>query len=443
MTKHFTRSLPSGPPNSTLPAVLTTALKPMRRDRGLAVIQAQDTFLAAGRRVIFEGGNKGRTSFQFSDDAEPGSDTNLQYPTSTERTYGRARGLLTPGYRIRGHALVLPSGPVESVGAEIINDDGVLGIIGLECTFTDSAGATNTVEREVVPPPSLRENGAVNTAAGGYWSELRPIDLGIIEPSTFLNSPATLNAWSLGTAYNLRVYVKGSPRIVDLVLYEEPAAIAYEFGDTAWAAHIPANPQQAYPLQQQLDTGTDGDERHGSIKIMEVVEQQNRQLGPTLLSWQAWTEDVTDNGLTETDYHETIADASFVALGNQTVTAWASTAPGAATGCGGYGRRHKWGDYEVMRDRSAVMPVIVDVRGYTATSGNDAVVRVQTAADSWIDVDLSDTSSSWHRKHGWLRTAVHPEQMQSMVLLAKRGPTSGNSAKVQSIIVQFDRERAG
>src|SRR5690606_28224547 len=110
------------------------------------------------------------------------------------------------------------------------------------------------------------------TEAGGGWRALRKITVGPLLPESpqDLDGPDDVRRWSRHSHIEVEVQYEGSPRVLDLVVYERPWVIAYEADDASdlWCSHLWASghpdgqpPSLQFPWQRLSEASPDGDPR--------------------------------------------------------------------------------------------------------------------------------------------------------------------------------------
>jgi len=377
-----------------------------RASRVAGALRNQDRVPQHGARLVGRVTTSGAPYFQFPDADDPDGTLSQIYPTADDvRELARFRWTLAPGYQPRVSLIALPSGPTQYVVATW-DQDVTTGQVVVEVTWTAGTSATRTVE--LTPPASPLEYGQVPADPWAGVVEL----VQTITPPAFV-TPAEVAAFSSAAdpvTVEVVVSAVGSPRIVDLAIFEVPVAFAQDASDSVWPFHAFANglgsplakPASPYPVEAV----TSSDPTQGHRQAADVADEQARSLGPILLAWTS-----TQN----TEPVSSTSPAPWSFFGS--ATEWADSGdladealPGTSTAAGSLARQHDLsGDVLELRDEDGVIPVRVHVYAGTDLGGGTAFVRVQSGPTSWADVVVDDPTPAWFTATGELRVGVGVE----------------------------------
>ena len=404
-------------------------LQLMKQGPVAALMKAQDHVATLSRRVVASGGMRGSETF-LTPDTDPEAMANTHQGPDERRRIGAGSVDVTPGCFLRLWALVVPSGETQITGT---TPGGATGQIEVACTWTDQDGLTETTSHIIGLPSSLVAFGAQPTV---MWDDLHTVSLIDIQPPGVANT-AELRRWSRSPNVQVEIFAVGGARVVDAVVFEQPADVAFEADDDGeeWTSHLYAaeSPDGAgqplqYPWQRFSEVTPDGDPRGGTLHLLDVHHAQHQRLGPTLFSWA---------GARESDGEEAvdIISTTLVELAGGGSVVHDITEPGLAVGTGGYARRVSSNSEFVLRDRVAAIPVIVRV--FASAGVDDASVRVMTRVDSYIDVPISGPLA-WTSAYGWLEVGINPDDTSRLIaqifgLSIGGGPPGGLSVSAVTV----------
>jgi hypothetical protein len=429
------------------PAIVPlTGLRPFVGHPAVAVFRAQDEIAAQSRRTLLSWGLRGDAEWRIpnTDTTTPAFGARTHPDRSTWYVVARERVEVTPGCFLSIHVACLPSGETQRAalngsGQPIFVADGVHGAIRITVLWRDRAGGTETSQHVLDLPGSTLEFGAEDTTAGGFWRNLREREIPLIAPPGVPDDVTELARFSRLVTAEIVVEHQGSPRVVDATIEEVPVAIALdldESDDDAYAvSHIfaPGHPNAPVaPARFCFERWTE--------RALVTARAQAQCLGPLLLTWTAYTE--TDATPTASVVPRTTANdgTTFESILNSSHTgtgsaAYNSALPGWSVSCGGYARRWVMCNHLALRDRVAVVPVLVRVYGRAITAGT-ATVRVQTALHSYVDVPIPVGSATWHTAIGYLEVGITPEQPKIAQVFLNHVGASG-SLEVHAVNVYY------
>lgn len=393
-------------------------LKPFVASPAVAVMRAQDKVSATSRRIALSSGLRGDIEWRV-----PNGDAQSAVRTHPDRTtwavVARGRIEVTPGTFYRLSGAFVPSGETQTTATSgtppEYQPDGRFAEVRVTVVWTDRSAATETTERTIFLVGSTLEFGREDTSAGGLWRTLRNFSIDQIIPPDVLIDPAELHRFSQHVTATITVEVRGSPRIVDLALYESPVAVAFDTADPSdrWTSHTYAtgSPDLAgvLPTHARAETSA-ANPTGGTLQILATARAQALRLGPALIDWTAYSEEDASYGTTIIPRTTSNDGTTFESVTNASQTVYSASLPGWSVSCGGYARRWASCAPLVLRDRIACIPVLVRAYGRGVTAGT-STVRVQTARHSYVDLVMPVAgSASWHSAVGWLSVGISPDQ---------------------------------
>lgn len=409
--------------------------------RGVALHQqllAQDRVVGSGRRVLLRSGLMGSHRFGIAD-VDPEDTASQIYPTATaERTVARAaRVPLTPGSVVAMQVIALPSGPVQRhVGGDDPWDvDGAGGSVKLKVRYRSQTGFTKDREIDLSFPASTLTYAAQPSADSAAWAAVLR-NHGVCYPADQPVPITTVERYSApGSSVDLELIHIGSPRIVDVCVYELPFMLARRDDRETWQpAHLYTiggdQPYGFYPSNYPQTRAGDEDPALGTEVLSKVLLEQGKQLGPTLFDWSSYV--ANDMSLTgEMDPVE-VTSTSWVNLTRSAVTAWSEDVHGVSVGCGGYARRYRTSGWPaILRDRQGVIHTRARVYGK-----GKGTIRIQTKDWSYVDVPVSNlTDYEWTERLHHLCCGIHPESDTRVSLWAKAD--SGYTLYVRDIFGHY------
>lgn len=400
-------------------------MRPFVYGPAVEVMRAQDKIAPLSRRVILSSGFRGDQEWRVPN-TDPLSVATRTHPDRTTwYVVARGRVEVTPGCFFRLVGACVPSGETQRAGGPTESShawwpDGVHGRLRVTVVWTDRSGSTETTIREATLPGSTLEFGSEDTSDGGFWRSMRNFSIEAITPPGVPANTVELHRFSQHVTATITVEAQGSPRIVDLALHELPIAVAFEDDDDGdrWTSHTFTTGSPDAPIApptHALARASSTNPTGGAMQILETARAQALRLGPCLFQWSAYSE--TDAGPTTTIVARTTSNdgSTFENLLNASHTgtgpaAYDASLPGFSVSCGGYARRWSSSNPLVLRDRIAVIPVLVRAYGRGITAGT-STVRAQTARHSYVDLTLPVAgSAAWSSAIGWLEVGISPDQ---------------------------------
>lgn len=459
MPKYFHQQLEGqlGKPNPPLEPLQGQRLA--KEERLVSVMKAQDKTVLGCRRIVGTISMRGHDEFQIVHDGTSLSTSAtppFPYPEQNEeRVIGRFRWQLTPGCLPRASVLHAPSGPTTSVfiiaeGSE--TRPGLQGEILFDMTWGVSGNPTSEHRVRLKP-----QSGQFVSGDEEVINDVDMFDLLRVAKTDFffptdVDKPDALQPYSQHITVDCVVSAVGSPRFVDIVLYEQPYAIAFEADDAAdqWTSHMYGSREAGetglgseYAYQRYDEAASDGDPRGGSWHVTDVARAQEHRYGPVILTWTAHRE--TNSGDFGSGFSE---DDSYVEFSNTTPndieagsnrTAYDDTEDGWTMEFAGYARRYAE-NHPYAMERNGSVPVLVTAWCTLASgsSGTDGNIRVQSSDESWIDVPVPSTVSTSTatrlRAFGHLRCGAGPGDNSVVQIFVNRGSTQ--NVRVHQITVQ-------
>lgn len=389
-------------------------LRPMAPHPYFNVLRAQDTVLMGAKRVLFTHHVGGVANFGVADEdpGDTGTQEGAEADTFQEISRGCAR--LTPGSHLACNVVYFPSGGTQVLDTLTWVDTGNRGTVRLAITWSKGAN-TSTATWDI----ELEGQQAADTQDGDIINGFRSKKVPLIWPPELAGDAKEQLKFSEWADLDITLSFAGSPRVVDLCLYEQPivhvqihnttddqSAHAYQVGGV-----VPVVPQTARPQTDKVDDATYEEHRFGTSKGMEVAEQQGERLGPHILhvsSWHPGNYDFTDT----THPAITIQSATFVDVFDSTRTSWSAANPGFL--CDSVNAQlHRYCDTGIiLRGKKAVIPVRICVRAEWTGSAGPGVVRVQSSATEFVDVEFSSSGTlETNEAIGWLEGQVVGDQV--------------------------------
>ena len=395
---------------------------------------AQDRILTTTRRVILSL-PLGPQPDGFIPDADPATGVNDPiYPDPvTEYTVHRASTVcLTPGALLHARVVALPSGATVVNNGTEMSPDWIAGPAGgaviVTVTYTHPDTSTTTATRTIEIPPSNLQYAKKPDDDGVLWGMIDVYSASLI-PDELMGdaTPANEAKWSasLITA-EITVKHRGSPRVIDLVVYEQPHRVVRDIETaTRHPTHLYTGqgglPHQGYPHVFPVEETGTTDPRMGMEHTIAVANEQALQLGPTLFCGSAWNQqhDMADVFSTDAyggdDWGQTGDDetppisttaTSFHHLLSTDWTTWGTDLPAHSTGCGAYGR-HAWTSGTQITPNSGVVDVVLGV--YSTTGLGTGDFRLQGKDHAYVTIPIPVAGYAWNLHEGEVPCQTGPE----------------------------------
>lgn len=400
----------------------------MDRARASAVHATGDRVLSHGRRILLRAGLHGADAWHVSDD--PVGLTPLHPNSTTARVVARLPAVrLSPGCFPRFVVLANPAGMTEITVDTLPAEAGAKGIVRLVCDF-DNGTDTESVTRELSLPPSQATNAAQPSGAGAAWANLtRHMSLPIYPAN--LAPPAGLAAWCDGVDVALTLSYVGSPRAVDVVVFEEPFALAYDVSAGGWAAPMHGDPNGGnlgqlpgkWPVVRRSAT----DAGHGGEVLVDAAARCARELGPVLFSATTWAEGDQAFDAAEAA-SRSVTGTTWTELVSGVTAAYAASGAGWSVSSGANARRARDSEASVvLRDATNVVGVRAFIYAAMSSGTATGTVRFASGPESIAEIAVSGTSWGWHEATGHLRCGLGAQDPTSLQVRAR---TSGATSSL-------------
>jgi len=373
---------------------------------------------------------------------------------STNRKVYEGKFHLMPGCFPSVSVVYCPSSATASADVSP-SDWGSNGVIRIEMDWTNGGSSDTTATEISLIGSGLDTNGNGQTGdepeptdRGSLFNVFTEASVGLIVPNKAFANVQQLGAWSDGTEITCRIYHRGGVRNVDTVIYERPREFAREHDETTWPLHvyssgnddIPTSYPSDYPIEERDDTSSPTDRRFGTRQIADVTDRQGDQLGPTLVWWTAYGDNVQSDmtsAATEFTPLTVSAGTSMINLHTDGGT-YDDTRHGWSLG--NYAREFDSGCEPALRDKDGSIPVFVHVRAWSqAGAGNDdSYVRIQASDDSYLDIPIPGQTAGapvWYSAQGHLRCGVSPEDTSVAQMLA--GADAGGDLLLYNVTIEW------
>lgn len=404
------------------------------------VLKAQDGVLGHGARVLASVGLAGRAAFQADADIDPEEETQTHPRFDVYRAVLRSKVRLTPGYAVRFRGTFVRSGIQQKL---VMGDYPYVGAGGaVRCVVEyDNGVDTLTQIRIMTPLASPNVNGGDPTEAGASFGDIHTQDFEVYPP-TINFSAEVAQRWAEDVTATITVSYRGSPRVVDLVVYEAQVMYARDTADDADSYTVPVHTDGAgkplfqYPSYWPVKQRTlAGDVSSGSIMALAVSTRQAAVLGPVALYWSAFRETLAP-GATEAEAMRTTSD-SFAEISASGVGEWLATNAGQAGGAVGTARRADLCGPLELRGVVAVLPVRVRVFGRVNDAAYPGVVRIMAAEYSVAEVVIDSETLAWHESIAWIKCGLNGDDPQTWQRFYKSAG-GGEWCDVLYIVVEFE-----
>lgn len=412
----------------------------------------QDRVLSGSRRVVAEWSLGGADAFAQPDGTvDPFSDsaTNDYPDADVWRRLGSYRASVSPGCELRARVLYVPAGLTQKftvdTNADLIADaytsDGAWAALRIGHAWAQSpTGASTAIAYKSITMEgsTIGDFGGGEPAqGGGWWNLVRRKDIVDIRPANFLTTPATAEDYSEWAQVELRLEVRGGARVLHVVVYEHPISHVQAHDNTglksAHAAPEGNATMTLVPMTKAVDGPTYDENRHGLTQTMQVAERQSERLGPRILHVTSWRE--SDAAIWDQAEQNpfTTASASLVDILGSGLTTWDAENRGWIV-AGSNAKLHRLCDPNlILRGEAAVVPVRVWVDA-SRTAGT-GVVRVQSSAYEWADVDVTG-ARDWYTMTGHLASQVYGDHHAANVQIFVRC-SGGGTLSVYNVCVDF------
>lgn len=406
------------------------------------VMASADNALAQGARSVFDLNVQGAMDFLCTSSLSPsgtfpgdkwwgiggglsGTWDQIMPEPDVVRDVGYGNFTITPGNWLRCRILCMDSGETQGAGETteqgVENQSlwwpsGTYGEVILSCTFMNSSSAlgnnTYDVVKKIVLPNSQHPSGTLDP--NNAWKNMRTVMVPEIMVPAFKTNAAIAVNFSEMTNCEIKVQEKGSPRIIHLNVTEFP--FSHVQSSTTASADVSAHayvaggqiPPQVitdYPQTDELD-GVVDEGRFGSLKTLDVLNNQIERLGPAVLNWSSWNH--SGSAPNTTQMAIAITGSSFVSVPDLLYTEW------DLDGNGWIFPSANAQQHEVnkpLRGKRAVMPVNIRVR---ASVNGTLRVRVQTCFHSFYEWTITGANGAqlWHQDTAYLEGSLADDDME-------------------------------
>lgn len=394
----------------------------MDRARASAVHATGDRVLGHGRRIILRAGLHGADAWHVSDAAVGGM--TLAHPDpDTARVVARSPEFrLTPGHFLRLVAIVNPAGMTSKLVDLLPAETGAKGYIRVACSW-DNGLSTESSTLDIPTPTSQETNAAQPAGAGAAWMQLSRIQSVRIKPPVNLLVPANLAAWCDGVDVTVTLSYVGSPRVVDVVVFEEPFALAYDISAGDWAAPMHADPNGgnlgqlpgAWPVIVRSAT----DDGHGGEFLLDAARRHAQDLGPVLFAATTWAEGSQDFAEAEAEARS-VTGTSWEELVSGSASAFDADDDGWSVSSGANARRVRDSEETVvLRDATNVVGVRAFIYAAMSDAGATGTVRFESGPESIAEISVTGTAWAWHEATGHLRCGLGAQDPTVLQVRAK------------------------
>ena len=331
---------------------------------------------------------------------------------------------------------------MEGVGT--LSAAGASGAVKITVVYNN--GSDKTISHTVNIPGSVLPNGAQPTGPGAAFDNIYRRFFPDFYPGN-LNDPTTLASWVDGVTVSITVAYIGSPRVIDLSVWEEPYALAYDTEEDTWIAPMHCT-DGGGPLPTLIGTTpvtrrSDGP-HGGTFAILDAAKRVSQETGPVLLYWSAWDEASQSVTATETDYKfvNSTTQLSLVNPVHWHVNGHNAAHPGFSISSGANARRVQDSEqHVVLRDVDNVVPVRCYVYCAMSTgTGPTGSFRFWTAPYSMCEVAVpTGTTWAWRSAPGHLKCGLGAQDLTQLQITGAVSTTTGSpELRWRYIMVVYD-----
>lgn len=417
-----------------------TGRRPMTVPPVRTVFVAQDAMHTQTRRVMLQVGLHGAENWQIGD-TPVAEGVQLRPTRALKRYVGRSPALrLTPGCFLRMTLVALPSGLTMVLDGEgTWVEDGPFGEVGIEVKYRNAGGEESVATATLTPVLSAAANGAQPQGPAAAFGALQRLRTLLLKPPVVIDVPG-IEAWCDGVTAEIAVYYRGGPRVLDLVVHEEPYMFAADTEGELWAqpmltdgsgqslAGLPSD----FPVYQ-AKIGEVG----GGTYVLADAALRQRELGPLLWCYTGRIE--SEAGLNDAEVAaDTFAVSSFFAELVSGVAGYRVDRPGVSVSCGANARVQAFSHHtHVLRDADNVVPVRCWILGKMAMTTPTPSARIRFAAADYsiAEVVVSGTEYAWYSATGHLRCGLGPGDDTVLQLLGR--VTAGATLSWRAAFVEY------
>lgn len=420
-------------------------LQPMSKSRASQAHAAGDRLLAHGRRILCRTGLNGASEWHVPDTAQVAQ----SHPDSTtERVVARTPAIsLTPGHFVRMMIVALPSGmTTQPDGLGGYEEGGAAGKVKITVTY-DNGADTEAISSSLFIEGSKLENGKQPDAPGGGWTAIRRARTDLLLPAVMKNAQ-NLAAWCDGVTATITVAYIGSPRVIDLVVHEEPYGLAYDSATGGWVAPMHAGPSGGdlgnlagpFPVTQFKAS----DAGNGTRALCDAAKRLCQETGPVVWYWSAFNEaiqNVTDTEAAPVTKSNTIP--TFHSITSTSVGGPTTSNPNrqlqSTAACVNASRIQDSG-LAVLRGKEYVIPCrfYVYAKMSTVVGSPTATFRFECdGVGTQVQLTIaSGTSYAWHSTRGYIKTGLGAQQFTGM--LTRVAVSAASTVSFLYILVVYD-----
>lgn len=390
-----------------------------------AVAEAQDGVAAGCRRIVAVRCMSGAQSFHVPANGAPGVDlgSHGDYP---DRDRWRDGGTIWaprvfPGNVLRARIYYVGSGQTQYEDPPSTwNPGGPFGAIRLRHTWTAADGTTDgPIDEDLELPASEIEDAAEPAGGAALWQALTFLEVEL--RPTALDDEDVAVLWAENVAAQVEVHLRGAPRIVAVVVHEQPLRVVYAHdNEDARAVNGQTGveaPQTLFPQTKDTDGATYQEQRFGTGQLVGTARRQS-ELGPwvcNLLAWdegsQAFFEDIDPISVTS---------STFVDILDQSSSSYDRDRPGFIVAAAHAQQHHLCDAGLVLGGEAAVVPVRIRIEAYLTGDANLATIRVQSGEFEWIDIDIDGVVPTTYEATGYLECQVTPDHAWATVQVFAR-----------------------
>lgn len=444
MPAYHTVTLDTGAPAQ--PSVETcAALTPCEWHSVRNVVVGQDSIVGGARRIVGSWGLKGSDDWPWdssaaTEDHPPLEDWRVVQPPLPTR--------LTPGNYLRLRVLFAPTGNTEDGDREsAAHPEGWLRV---RVSWSNGAASNGPNDHEL-QLPAVEPDGDLPTAAGSVWGQVYELDLGEIWPADVDTDSATSEDYSEGTDVTIEIHVRGGARVIDAVVYEHPLRHTQAHDSTAavsvhgsTAGGPPLVAMTPVPQTERRDGATYDDRRFGAHQLLRVAAQQSEVLGPKILAWTPWASDgssfdtVNSHGDSNVEPIRITGTTALTEIVSGMTSGYDPDGPGWLVAAS-YAQLHRYcGDSIMISGGRAVAPVSVTVRARWVGDAGSGIVRLQSSATEWVDVEfLNGGTLESITVIGWLESQVQADQAAGVLQAFAQNTANGDRIDIFGISIDW------
>lgn len=391
-----------------------------------------------GRRILLTVGQHGANEWHMPNTALSG----LSHPDKdTERVVARTPALtLTPGHFCRVVLIANPSGQTSHPdGLGGYENGGPKGQVKVTATYDN--GGSSAIIRTIDIPGSNEQYSAQPSGSAGAWVQMRRFRSSLMLPAD-MTLISNLEAWT-GSAVTVTLTVAyiGSPRVIDLVVFEEPLGIAEDLSAGNWiiplhAGHAGGDLGQlvgSVPKIKKSSTDPGG----GAEIICDAAARQMQEFGPILLYVTAFSEGTQNVTDTETSARS-VTGTTMTNIWTASTADWVTNRQAWSVSSGANARRVQDSEKTaVLKDNTNVVPVKLWVYARMTTAGPTATYTFKTSLASIGRVPISaSTSWGWYSAPAHLACGLGAQDASTLQIYAQTS-SGGTTTEWRYIVIEY------